>query len=103
MKKRQTLFGPFQNAETVIPKKIIVIDVRKAKQHGHGEFLDTVAHGTRHAVQSDKGLMSASASNELLYKPSKNMVEWDACCMGDNFYNTYASQNGLSPKRLPKI
>ena len=96
-------FDPFQNTETGIPRKIIVIDVRKAKQHGYGEFIDTVAHEACHAVQSDMGLISVNASNKLQCTPSKTMIEWDACCMGDNFYNKYASQNGLPLKRLPKI
>ncbi len=96
-------FDPFQNTETGIPRKIIVIDVRKAKQRGYGEFLNTVAHEAWHAVQSDMGLISVNASNELLCKPSKNMIEWDAYYMGDSFYNKYASQNGLPLKMLPKI
>ncbi len=74
-----------------------------ARLHDYGEFLDTVAHGTRHAVQSDLGLISVNASNELTCKQNLNTIEAKAYYIGDSFYNKYASQNGLPLKKLPKI
>lgn len=85
-------FDPYLNTETKQRRNIIVIDVNNAINHGYAEFIDTLAHETWHAVQSDIGLIVVDSNNKISFWPSQERVEDDAYYIGRLFYTKYVTQ-----------